>query len=60
MMKTVLSVEIFELQRYFGEMKLWKLSLQRKRTAKFENCRYFVKLSDCVLREIFLNDCGGK
>ena len=31
MMKTVLGAKIIELQRYFGEMKLLKLSLQGKK-----------------------------
>ena len=34
MMKTILGVNIIELQRYLGEMKPWKLSLQTKK-----NCR---------------------
>ena len=46
-MKTMLGAKIFELQKDFGKMKLWKLFLQRKETAKFGDCELFVKLSDC-------------
>ena len=53
-MKTVLSAKIFELQRYFGEMKLLKLFLQGKRTAEFKDYGLFVKLSDCSLSMIFV------
>ena len=53
-MKTMLGAKIFELQRYFGKMKLWKLFLQRKETAKFVGCELFVKMSDCSEYAIFL------
>ena len=53
-MKTELGTKIFELQRYFVEMKLPKLSLQEKKTAEIGDCGLFVKLSDCTLCMIFV------
>ena len=53
-MKTALSAKIFETQRFLGELKLYKLFLQRKKTAEFGDRESFVKLSNCTVCEIFV------